>query len=213
MVSIWNLKSQHFVVEKAKNIWFTNRVITGVVCDLWFHNSPNRFSWFLLRKRMVLPRKYCKYSEMALLDGSHMGISSNLWLKLEDLLPESSTHQRSVPDSHLLLRYLSSFQCRQQDLGPGLKKVPVLKNAPQKLSGSAASDDRMFCPKRLAFIPAIETRGWTKYAQLYRLFSSTLGVDIKHIALLLWFLSISWFRWYDIYKKTWKCTYTNKYTL
>lgn len=139
-----------------------------------------------------------------------MGISSNLWLKLEDLLPESSTHQRSVPDSHLLLRYLSSFQCRQQDLGPGLKKVPVLKNAPQKLSGSAASDDRMLCPKRLAFIPAIETRGWTKYAQLYRLFSSTLGVDIKHIALLLWFLSIiSWFRWYDIYKKTWKCTYTN----
>ena len=68
--------------------------------------------------------------------------------------------------------------------------------------------------KRLAFIPTIETRGWTKYAQLYRLFSSTLGVDIKHIALLVWFLSISWSRWYDIYKKTWKwCTYTNKYTL
>lgn len=74
MVSIWNLKSQHFVVEKAKNIWFTNRVITGVVCDLWFHNSPNRFSWFLLRKRMVLPRKYCKYSEMALLDKKMLGI-------------------------------------------------------------------------------------------------------------------------------------------
>ena len=69
--------------------------------------------------------------------------------------------------SDLLLRYLSSFQCRQQDLGPGLKKVPVLKNAPQKLSGSAASNDRMLLSKKTCFHPHNRDKGGDRNKHIF----------------------------------------------